>query len=427
MSQQELMAEILTSNNLNTAYRQVKRNKGAAGIDGMTCDKLLEYLRKYGDQIKDEVRNRLYKPSPVRRVEIPKQDGSMRKLGVPTAVDRFLQQAVAQVLSPIYEKQFHKDSYGFRPGRGAHQAVLKATEYINEGYNWIVDLDLEKFFDTVDHDVLMSLLSKTVKDGAVLSLIRKFLESGVMIGQETEPTTLGTVQGGNISPLLANVVLNEFDWELERRGLKFVRYADDCMIMVKSQKAASRVLRSVTKYLSLKLHLKVNASKTKIARPQEVKYLGFGFYCVFKDKKFRPRVHQVSTKKLMERIKTLTRRNWGVGNDFKIEKLNEVIRGWTNYFKIGAMLTIARKADRTIRYRLRMCIWKHWKNPKTRFKRLVKLGVGIGNARKAACNRAYARICRSEPICYAISNDRLEKFGLLSMEKYYRKMTCIAG
>ena len=421
------MAEILTSNNLNTAYRQVKRNKGAAGIDGMTCDKLLEYLRKYGDQIKDEVRNRLYKPSPVRRVEIPKQDGSMRKLGVPTAVDRFLQQAVAQVLSPIYEKQFHKDSYGFRPGRGAHQAVLKATEYINEGYNWIVDLDLEKFFDTVDHDVLMSLLSKTVKDGAVLSLIRKFLESGVMIGQETEPTTLGTVQGGNISPLLANVVLNEFDWELERRGLKFVRYADDCMIMVKSQKAASRVLRSVTKYLSLKLHLKVNASKTKIARPQEVKYLGFGFYCVFKDKKFRPRVHQVSTKKLMERIKTLTRRNWGVGNDFKIEKLNEVIRGWTNYFKIGAMLTIARKADRTIRYRLRMCIWKHWKNPKTRFKRLVKLGVGIGNARKAACNRAYARICRSEPICYAISNDRLEKFGLLSMEKYYRKMTCIAG
>ena len=427
MSQQELMAEILTSNNLNTAYRQVKRNKGAAGIDGMTCDKLLEYLRKYGDQIKDEVRNRLYKPSPVRRVEIPKQDGSMRKLGVPTAVDRFLQQAVAQVLSPIYEKQFHKDSYGFRPGRGAHQAVLKATEYINEGYNWIVDLDLEKFFDTVDHDVLMSLLSKTVKDGAVLSLIRKFLESGVMIGQETEPTTLGTVQGGNISPLLANVVLNEFDWELERRGLKFVRYADDCMIMVKSQKAASRVLRSVTKYLSLKLHLKVNASKTKIARPQEVKYLGFGFYCVFKDKKFRPRVHQVSTKKLMERIKTLTRRNWGVGNDFKIEKLNEVIRGWTNYFKIGAMLTIARKADRTIRYRLRMCIWKHWKNPKTRFKRLVKLGVGIGNARKAACNRAYARICRSEPICYAISNDRLEKFGLLSMEKYYRTMTCIAG
>ena len=427
MMQRELMAEILAKDNLNAAYKQVVRNKGAAGVDGMACDELLGYLKEHGEEIKDEVKHRLYKPLPVRRVEIPKPDGSMRKLGVPTVTDRFLQQAVAQVLSPIFEKQFHECSYGFRPGRNAHQAVLKAAEYLNEGYNWIVDLDLEKFFDTVDHDILIALLSRTIQDGSVISLIRKFLVSGVMIGDETEPTELGTVQGGNISPLLANVILNEFDWELDRRGLKFVRYADDCMILVKSRKAAERVLRSVTNYLAQKLHLRVNTSKSKIARPQEVKYLGFGFYCVFKEKKFYPRVHPKSVEKLFEKIRKLTKRSWGVGNDYKVRKLNEVIRGWTNYFKIGAMVTAARKADRMIRYRLRMCIWKHWKNPKTRFKRLVQLGVGKENARMAAGNQAYARICRSEPICFAISNDRLERFGLISMEKYLRKLTCMAN
>ena len=427
MSQRNLMAAILAKDNLNTAYKQVVRNKGAAGVDGMTCAELLEHLKKHGEEIKDEVKYRLYKPLPVRRVEIPKPDGSMRKLGVPTVTDRFLQQAVTQVLSPIFEKKFHDCSYGFRPGRSAQQAVLKATEYLNEGYNWVVDLDLEKFFDNVDHDILIALLSRTIQDGSVISLIRKFLVSGVMIGEETEPTELGTVQGGNISPLLANVMLNEFDWELNRRGLKFVRYADDCMILVKSRKAAERVLKSVTNFLSRRLHLKVNITKSKIARPQEVKFLGFGFYCVFKEKKFRPRVHPKSAEKLYEHVRKLTKRSWGVGNDYKVHKLNEVIRGWANYFKIGAMLTVARKADRMIRYRMRMCIWKHWKNPKTRYRRLVQLGVNEGNARMAAGNLAYARICRSEPICFAISNDRLEKFGLISMEKYFQKQTCIVN
>lgn len=427
MSHEKLMAEILAKDNLNSAYKHVIRNKGAAGIDGMTCEDLFEHLREHGEEIRDEVKSRLYKPMPVRRVEIPKPDGSMRKLGVPTVTDRFLQQAVAQILTPIYEEQFHENSYGFRPGRRAQQAVLKAAEYMNEGYNWIVDLDLEKFFDTVNHDILIAILSRTITDGSVISLIRKFLVSGVMIREEVEPTEIGTVQGGNISPLLANVMLNEFDWELDRRGLKFVRYADDCMILVKSKKAAERVLQTVTNFLSQRLRLKVNTSKSKIARPQEVKFLGFGYYCVFKEKKFRPRVHPKSAQRVLEKVKTLTKRSWGVSNDYKVTKLNEVIRGWTNYFKIGAMITIARKVDKTIRYRMRMCIWKHWKNPKSRFKRLVQLGINETNARKAAGNLAYARICRSEPICFAISNSRLEKFGLLSMEKYFLEQTCIAS
>ena len=214
-------------------------------------------------------------------------------------------------------------------------------------------------------------------------------------------------------------MLNELDWELDRRGLRFVRYADDCMILVKSKKAAERVLQSVTRFLSERLRLKVNTAKSKIARPQEVKYLGFGFYCDFKAKKFKPRVHPKSVQKLYEKLRKFTTRSWGVSNEYKVQKINEVIRGWTNYFKIGAMLSVARKTDRMIRYRLRMCIWKHWKNPSTRFKRLVQLGVNAKNARQAASNIAYARICRSEPICFAISNKRLEKFGLLSMEKYY--------
>ena len=427
MVKRNLMAEILAKDNLNAAYKQVVRNKGAAGVDGMTCDDLLSHLKKHGEEIKDEVKFRLYKPLPVRRVEIPKPDGSMRKLGVPTVTDRFLQQAAAQALTPIYEELFHENSFGFRPGRSAQQAVLKATEYINEGYNWIVDLDLEKFFDTVDHDILLSLLSKTIKDGGVLSLIRKFLVSGVMVGNDLEPTELGTVQGGNISPLLANVMLNEFDWELEKRGLKFVRYADDSVILVKSKKAAERVLRSITRFLSEKLRLKVNTSKSRIVRPQDAKFLGFSFFCNFAKKRYTPRVHPSSSAKLYRKLKDLTKRSWGVSNAYKISKLNEVIRGWTNYFKIGAMLSVARKADTIVRYRMRMCIWKHWKNPKTRYKNLVHLGVSEKNARRAASNLAYARICRSEPICFAISNERLEKFGLLSMEMYFREQSCNAS
>lgn len=277
MKQSTLIENILSKDNLNNAYLQVVRNKGAAGVDGMEYKALLSHLRKNGEQIKESIRNQTYKPMPVKRVEIPKEDGSKRKLGIPTVTDRTIQQAVAQVLTPIYEEKFHDNSYGFRPQKSAQQAVLKAVEYMNEECNWIVDIDLEKFFDTVNHDKLISILNKEIKDGKILSLIRKLLVSGVMVGTQVKETEMGTPQGGNLSPLLANIMLNELDWELERRGLRFVRYADDCIILVKSRKAARRVMESVTRYIETNLLLKVNRQKSKIGRPKEIKYLGFTF------------------------------------------------------------------------------------------------------------------------------------------------------
>ena len=311
-----------------------------------------------------------------------------------------------------------------RHGKSAQQAVQKAVEYMNEGYNWIVDIDLEKFFDTVNHDKLISILNKIIKERGVLSLIRKFLVSGVMIGEQVEETDLGTPQGGNISPLLANVMLNELDWELDRRGLRFVRYADDCIILVRSQKAAMRVMASTTNYIENKLLLKVNKKKSKVGRPTEIKYLGFGFYNQFKDKKYKAKAHKESVEKVVKKLKKLTSRKWGVSNSYKAKKIAEVLRGWINYFKIGAILTITRKLDKMIRYRFRMCIWKHWKNPKTRLRNLIKLGVSKKNAVSAAGTHGYARICRTETICYVMSNARLAKFGLLSAEEYFCKVKC---
>lgn len=424
MTQEIILEKVLNKENLNEAFKRVKKNNGSAGMDGMECSQLLDYLKENGQSIQEEIRNKRYEPSPVRRVEIPKPDGGVRKLGVPTVVDRFVQQAVSQVLETVFEPEFHPNSFGFRPGKSAQQAITKAVGYINEGYNWIVDLDLEKFFDNVEHEKLISLLNKKVHDGNILALIFKFLKSGVINQGEYEESFLGMPQGGNLSPLCSNVVLNELDWELERRNLKFVRYADDCIIMVKSEKAATRVMQSITRYLKDKLKLKVNSSKSKIARPHEIKFLGYSFYCQFKQKKYRPRVHPKSAEKLIKKVKKLTTRSWGVDNKYKIKKINELIRGWTNYFKLGAMLTLSKKIDTVVRYRLRMCIWKHWKNPKTRIKRLIQLGVSEKNARKAASSLGYARVCKSETLCYAISNAKLEKFGLLSMEKYYLTVAC---
>ena len=403
--QSTIIEDILSKDNLNRAYQQVIKNKGAAGVDGMECEGLLSHLRANGTQLRESVRNQSYKPMPVKRVEIPKEDGSKRKLGIPTVKDRMIQQAISQVLGPIYERKFHANSYGFRPGKSAQQAVLKAVEYMNEGYNWVVDLDLEKFFDTVNHDKLISILNKEIKDGKVLSLIRKFLVSGVMVGEQMEETEIGTPQGGNLSPLLANIILNELDWELEKRKLKFVRYADDCIILVRSQKAANRVMESITRYIESKLILKVNRKKSKIGRPTEIKYLGFTFYNQFKEKKYKAKAHEKSIQKVVKRLKLLTSRKWSVNNAYKAQKISEVLRGWINYFKIGSILTVTRKLDRILRYRFRMCIWKHWKTPQNKFRNLVKLGVWEGNAAKAAWSHGYARICRSEAVCYAISNE----------------------
>lgn len=413
------MEQILSKDNLNAAYLQVVRNKGAAGVDGMTVEELGPYLWENGETIREQLRTRKYKPQPVRRVEIPKPEGGVRKLGVPTVADRFVQQAVAQVLTPIFEEQFHDHSYGFRPNRCAQQAVLKALEMMNDGHNWIVDIDLEKFFDTVDHDKLMTMIGRTIKDGDVISLVRKFLVSGVMIDDEYEDTIVGTPQGGNISPLLANIMLNELDRELEARGLDFVRYADDLIIMVGSRQAAERVMKSVTRFIENKLGLKVNAEKSRVDKPKGIKYLGFGFYFDTFAKSYKARPHPKAVEKFKAQMKKLTSRSWGVRNAYKVEKLDQLIRGWINYFKIGSIKRVCAKLDRNIRYRLRMCIWKHWKTPKNRAKNLIKLGVAAWSAWKTAYLHGYAKPARCGDVQIAISNKRLAEFGLISMLDYY--------
>lgn len=318
MNTENLLKQILHPNNLNQAYLQVKRNKGAAGVDGMTINELGHYLKENGEEIKDQIRTRSYQPKPVKRIEIPKADGGVRNLGVPTVVDRFIQQAMAQVLTPIYEEKFHENSYGFRPGRCAEMAIIKSLEFMNDGYTWIVDIDLEKFFDKVNHDKLMRLISNTIKDGDVISLIRKFLVSGVMMDDEYKESVIGTPQGGNLSPLLSNIMLNELDQELEARGLNFVRYADDCLILVKSEKAAKRVMKSMTKYLEETLGLKVNVTKSKVERPSGIKFLGFGFFWDKNAYQFKAKPHQISIMRVKEKLKRLTRRSWSVSFDYRL-------------------------------------------------------------------------------------------------------------
>ena len=427
MDTSSLMEQILSSDNLNAAYLQVVRNKGAAGVDGMTVEELGAYLSENGENIKEQLRTRKYKPQPVRRVEIPKEGGGVRNLGVPTVVDRFVQQAVAQVLTPIFEEQFHENSYGFRPNRCAQQAVLKALEMMNDGHNWIVDIDLAKFFDTVDHDKLITIFGRTIKDGDVISVVRKFLVSGVMIDDEYEDTVVGTPQGGNISPLLANIMLNELDKEMEQRGLDFVRYADDLIIMVGSRQAADRVMKSITRFIEERLGLTVNAEKSKVDKPKGIKYLGFGFYYDSFAKAYKARPHAKSVVKFKTKMKELTCRSWGVSNSYKVQKLNQLIRGWINHFKIGSMKGLCIKLDKQIRFRLRMCIWKHWKTPQNRAKNLIKLGISCKFAWSTAYYGAHiARVCQGGAMNMAVTKERLTRFGLISMLDYYteRCVTC---
>ena len=427
MDTSSLMEQILSKENLNAAYLQVVRNKGAAGVDGMTVEELGAYLSENGESIREQLRTRKYKPQPVRRVEIPKPDGGIRNLGVPTVVDRFVQQAVAQVLTPIFEEQFHDHSYGFRPNRCAQQAVLKALEMMNDGHSWIVDIDLAKFFDTVDHDKLMTIFGRTIKDGDVISVVRKFLASGVMIDDEYEDTIVGTPQGGNISPLMANIMLNELDKELEARGLDFVRYADDLIIMVGSRQAADRVMKSVTRFIEEKLGLKVNAEKSKVDKPKGIKYLGFGFYFDSFTKVYKAKPHPKAVAKFKAQMKKLTGRSWGVSNSYKVFKLNQLIRGWVNYYRIGSMKSLCERFDSNIRFRLRMCIWKHWKTAQNRAENLIKLGI----SRKFAWSTAYygahiAHVCQGGAMNMAVTKERLTRFGLVSMADYYaeRRVTC---
>ena len=382
----ELLEKVLDDKNLYVAYKQVYKNKGTSGVDGKTVDELGFYLYEHKEEIKEQIRKRKYKPSPVRRVYIPKENGDKRSLGIPTVVDRVLKQAIVQVLSPIYEKQFSETSYGFRPNRSCEMAIIKLLEYFNDGYTWIVDIDLQKFFDTVCHDKLISIIMKTIHDGELVSLIRKYLVSGVMENGVVSPTKVGTPQGGNLLPLLSNIMLNELDKELEKRGLRFTRYADDCIIVVQSEKAANRVMESITRFIEKKLGLKVNVEKSKVARPNEIKYLGFGFYYT-ETGKIKPKPHLKSINKFKRKLKQLTKRSWSISLEDRITKLNQVIRGWINYFRIADMKTNMTKIGEHLRRRIRCVIWKQLKIASKRISALIKLGADIKQAKAIAYSR----------------------------------------
>ena len=417
----ELLEKVLDDKNLYKAYEQVYKNKGTSGVDGITVEELGYSLFLHKEEIKEQIRNRKYKPSPVKRVYIPKENGDKRGLGIPTVVDRVIQQAIVQVLSPIYEQQFSETSYGFRPKRSCEMAIIKLLEYFNDEYTWVVDIDLQKFFDTVCHDKLISIIMKTVHDGELVSLIRKYLVSGVLEDGIISPTTVGTPQGGNLSPLLSNIMLNELDKELDKRGLRYTRYADDCIIVVKSEKAANRVMENITKFIEKKLGLRVNIEKSKIAKPNQIKYLGFGFYN--KKGTWRPKPHLKSVQKFERKLKQLTKRSWNVSLDERIIKLNQVIRGWINYFKICDMKVIMNSISKHLSRKIRCIIWKQWKTCKHREKCLIKLGVSKNKAKRTAYSRAsYWHNSMSLVLHVAISNDRLKQKGLVIPFEYYQKV-----
>lgn len=419
----KLIEEVLSKENLNKAYLQVFRNKGSAGVDGVSVNELKEHLRVNGDKIINDILKRKYKPTPVKRVEIPKDNGKKRLLGIPTVVDRVIQQAMAQVLSPIYEKQFSDNSYGFRPKRSCEMAIIKSLEFINDGHNWIVDIDLERFFDTVNHDRLIQIIYRSIDDGDIMSLISKYLKAGVMVQGKLEETKIGTPQGGNLSPLLSNIMLNELDKELESRGLRFVRYADDCNIYVGSEKAANRVMKSITKFIEKKLGLIVNVSKSKVGRPRDIKFLGFGYYFDSKSKRYEVRPHEVSIQKFKRKLKRLTKRSWSISLDKRLLKLKQLIRGWVNYFRIAKMKSVLTKIDSKVRRAIRVVIWKQWKVSRKKIKSLIKLGIDEGQAKGITwCRRGYQYISHSWIIQRAISNKRLEKRGLVSARDHYLKV-----
>lgn len=412
-----LLDEILSDENIALAQKRVYANKGAGGVDGVTVQELSSYMEENWQSIKAQIQERKYKPQPVLRVEIPKPNGGVRKLGIPTVVDRTIEQAITQVLSPIYEPLFSDHSYGFRPNRKCEQAIVKLLEYFNDGYTWIVDIDLEKFFDNVPQDRLMSLVHTTIDDGDTESLIRKYLKAGVMVRGQYEETTLGTPQGGNLSPLLSNIMLNELDKELEARKLRFTRYADDCVIVVGSEAAAKRVMYSITSWIERKLGLKVNATKTHITTPMKLKYLGFSFWKNKGEWKTRP--HKDSVKKFARKIKQLCKRSWSVSMDYRIEKLNEAIRGWINYFSLGDMREKIGKIDAHLRVQMRVIIWKQWKVPSKREWGLRKLGVSKSLAHEVSYIRGYYPTAYLPVIKSAISKERLTRRGLVSPLDYY--------
>jgi group II intron reverse transcriptase/maturase len=415
-----LLEEILGRENLQNAYKQVMRNKGSAGVDGEIVENLQSYLWAHWATIKTGILLGTYKPKPVKRVEIPKPNGGKRPLGIPTVIDRLIQQAISQQLMKLYDKGFSEFSYGFRPGRSANMAVLQAQQYLNEGYKCVVEIDLEKFFDTVNQDRLMNLLSKSIEDKRVLRLIRRYLQSGVQIDNTIEPSLAGTPQGSPMSPVLSNIVLDELDKELESRGHKFVRYADDFCIFTKSERAGARVLESVSSFIKKKLKLKVNRSKSRLSNPYEVKLLGYGFYC--KKGLYRLRIHRTSIMKIKLKVKGITRKTWPIKLEDRITSLKSVIRGWVEYFKYADCQTPLYDLDCWLRRRLRYCVWETWKLTRTRIRELHKLGATEENANAWGRSRLGGwRLCRSFILHTTLNIEYFHTRGYVGFTEAYSK------
>jgi RNA-directed DNA polymerase len=420
----EVWERIMERENLLTALKRVEQNGGAPGIDGMTVGELKPYLKEKWLEIREELNQQTYRPNPVRLKEIEKPDGGVRRLGIPTVQDRFIQQAITQVLTPQFEPLFSEHSYGFRPGRSAHQAVKQAQEYVQAGYEWSVDLDLEKYFDRVNHDILMARTARVVKDKRVLRLIRAYLESGVMDNGIVTGKEEGVPQGSPLSPLLSNIMLDDLDKELEKRGHKFVRYADDCNIYVKTPRAGERVMKSVKKFLEKKLKLKVNAKKSKVDRATRVKFLGFSFY-KYKGE-VRIRVAKRSLERFREKLRRLTKRTRSGKLEDNVQEINRYLIGWMGYYRLAETPSVYAGLDSWIRRRLRQMIWKRWKRGTTRYRELRKLGVPQGRAGLGAVGKSPWHMSKSPVINEALSNAYLRNSGLKSLKDRYQELCLLS-
>jgi len=415
-----MLNQILARPNMIQALKRVEANKGSQGVDMMPVQTLRQHILENWDSIKAQILAGTYEPQPVLRVEIPKPDGGVRLLGIPTVTDRLIQQAISQILSKEYDQTFSDNSYGFRPKRSAHDAIRKAKGYMKEGYRWVVDMDLEKFFDKVNHDRLMATLAKRIHDKSLLKLIRKFLQSGVMINGVVSSTGEGTPQGGPLSPLLSNIVLDELDKELEKRGHKFVRYADDCNIYVKSKRAGERTIASVQRFVEGTLRLKVNESKSAVDRPWNRKFLGFSFS---HHKEPKVRVAKTSLQRMKKKIREITSRKMPFPMEYRIKKLNQYLIGWCGYFALADTPSIFNKLDSWIKRRLRMCLWKNWKKPRTRVRNLIRLKVPYGKAYEWGNTRkGYWRISKSPILHRTLGNSYWESQGLKSLQVRYETL-----
>jgi RNA-directed DNA polymerase len=421
-----MLEEILDYRNITKALKQVISNKGAGGVDGMQTDELRDWLEANWVGLKQSMLEGSYRPQPVRKVEIPKPQGGTRMLGIPTVLDRLLGQAIQQWLSPQFEPGFSENSYGFREGRSAHQAVEQGRKYLDEGKVWVVELDLDKFFDRVNHDKLMAILAKRIEDKRTLKLLRSYLNSGIMEGGLESPRPEGTPQGSPLSPLMSNIILDELDKELEARGHSFVRYADDLSVYVKSEKAAQRVLESTTEYIEKKLKLRINREKTQVSQPNESTLLGFSF---FRSKgKWEVRIAPKSLKRIKEKIKAKTKRSDPSNAREKIKKLEAVIEGWVNYFRIARAKKVMQTLDEMTRIRIRIGIWKQWKTPKTRVKNLRKLGASAGKAYIwGNSSWGYCRMAHGPALCRMIGNEMLQRMGYVGFSNYYHWKTGYQG